>query len=278
VTPVPTTEIAPGVHLPRVGLGTARVEDAEIRGIVAEALGLGYRLIDTAAKYENEVGVGQGLADAGLPREEVFVTTKLRGADQGYRETREALRASLDRLQLGHVDLYLVHWPLPRLGRFVDTYRAMVEMREEGLTRAVGVSNFLPEHLRALEEAGLPTPAVNQVEFHPRLQQADVVAENTRRGITTEAWSPLGAGSGVLDDPAVVRIAREHGVSPARVVLRWDLQHEVVTIPKASRRERLAENLDVFSFELSPAEVAAIDALERGERVSGQDPATHEEF
>jgi diketogulonate reductase-like aldo/keto reductase len=275
---VPTTTIAPGVQMPRVGLGTARVDDATIRGIVAEALEVGYRLVDTAAKYENEVGVGQGIADAGLDRAELFVTTKLRGADQGYAEAKDALRASLDRLQLDHVDLYLIHWPLPRLGKFVDTYRAIVEMRDEGLTRAVGVSNFLPEHLAALADAGLPTPAVNQVEFHPRLQQGEVVAENARRGTTTEAWSPLGAGSGVLDDPALLRIAQVRGVTPAQVVLRWDLERGVVTIPKASSRERLQANLDVFSFELTPAEVAAIDALETGERTGDQDPATHEEF
>ena len=275
---VPTTLIAPGVEMPRVGVGTARVPVPEARRIVAEALGVGYRLVDTAAKYENEVGVGQGIADAGLAREDLFVTTKLRGTDQGHAEARKALRASLDRLQLDHVDLYLVHWPLPRLGRFVDSYRALVEMRDEGLTRAVGVSNFLPEHLRALADAGLPTPAVNQVEFHPWLQQADVVAENTRRGVTTEAWSPLGAGNGVLDDPVVLAIAADRGVSPAQVLLRWDLERGLVTIPMASTRERLVKNLDLFSFELTAAEVAAIDALERGERSTGQHPATHEEF
>ncbi|WP_432562060.1 aldo/keto reductase [Kineococcus sp. SYSU DK003] len=266
------------LDLPEIGLGTARNDDATTRRVVAEAIEVGYRLIDTAAKYENEVGVGQGIADAGLARDELFVTTKLRGADQGYEQARKALRASLDRLQLDHVDLYLIHWPLPRLGKFVDSYRAMVEMQAEGLTRHVGVSNFLPEHLQALADAGLPTPAVNQVEFHPRLQQADVVAENSRRGVVTEAWSPLGAGTGILEEPAIVSIADAHGVSPAQVVLRWDLQRGVVTIPKASSRERLVANLDVHGFELLPEQVAAIDALERGERTSGQDPAVHEEF
>ncbi|WP_432546242.1 aldo/keto reductase [Kineococcus sp. SYSU DK004] len=275
---VPVLDLPTGRPIPQLGLGTARTDDATARRVVAQAIELGYRLVDTAARYENEVGVGQGIADAGLPREELYVTTKLRGADQGYAPTRTALRASLERLGLDHVDLYLVHWPLPRLGLFAESYRAMVEMREEGLTRAVGVSNFLPEHLDVLHAEGLPVPAVNQVEFHPRLQQRGVLDDNARRGIVTQAWSPLGAGKGLLEEEPVRAAAQRHGVSPAQVVLRWDVQHGVVTIPKASSRERLAQNLDVFSFSLDDAEVAAIDALERGERVGGQDPALHEEF
>ncbi|KQS66897.1 aldo/keto reductase [Modestobacter sp. Leaf380] len=278
-TPTPTVRLDNGVEIPQLGLGTARVGDEEIRRIVREALAVGYRFVDTAAEYENEVGVGQGLRDAGLPRGEVFVSTKLRGADQGYAQAKQALTDSLRRLQLDHVDLYIVHWPLPRLDRYVESWQALQELAAEGLTRAVGVSNFLPEHLARLGEEASTVPAVNQIEVHPRLPQRELRAENDRRGIVTESWSPLANGGDLLTDDVVTGIAAEHGVTPAQVVLRWHVQQGLVTFPKASSVERLRENLDVFGFALGEDDLARMDTLATGERTDPrQDPATWEEF
>lgn len=276
---VPTVRLNNGVDIPQLGLGTARVDDEEIRRIVREALQIGYRFIDTAAKYENEVGVGQGLADVGLDRDDVFVSTKLRGSDQGYDSAKQALTDSLQRLGLEHVDLYLVHWPLPRLDRYLDSWRALQELAAEGLTRAIGVSNFLPEHLDRLAEQTSTIPAVNQIEIHPRLPQLAQRADDARRGIVTEAWSPLANGGDLLADDVVTGIADAHEVTPGQVVLRWHVQQGLVTFPKASSTERLRANLDVFGFELSEAEMSALAALETGERTDArQDPATWEEF
>ncbi|GAB7190883.1 aldo/keto reductase [Kineococcus sp. NUM-3379] len=275
---VPALRLNTGATIPRLGLGTARADDPTTRRTVARALELGYRLLDTASRYENERGVGQGIADSGLPREEVFVSTKLRGDDQGYTSAKEALHGSLERLGLDHVDLYLVHWPLPRLDRYVESWHAMEELRAEGLIRAIGVSNFLPEHLDRLERESGTVPAVNQVEMHPRLPQEAQLADDARRGIVTEAWSPLGAGNDLLEEPALVRTAERLGVTPAQVVLAWHLHRGVVTFPAAFEEDLLRQNLAALDVRLDDEALAAVASLESGERVSGQDPATFEEF
>jgi 2,5-diketo-D-gluconate reductase A len=271
-------ELANGTSMPRLGLGTARVGDAEIRRIVGTAIGLGYRLIDTAAKYENEVGVGQGIADSGMARDDLFVTTKLRGRDQGFATTKLALEASLDRLGLDHVDLFLIHWPLPRLDRYVDSWLAMKQLQAEGLTRAIGVSNFLPAHLDRLAADTGTVPAVNQIELHPHLPQRAQIADDKRRGIVTQSWSPLANAGALLKDPVLAEIAARHGRSPVQVILAWHLRQGLSVIPKASSEDRLRANLDVFDLELSSEDLAAIAGLETGVRVGGQDPSSHEEF
>ncbi len=276
-TAVPSITLNNGVGIPQLGLGTARNSDEEIRRIVVTALELGYRMIDTAAKYENEAGVGKGLADAGLDRDEVFVTTKLRGREQGFANTRVALESSLRRLGLDHVDLYLIHWPLPRLNQYVESWLAMEQLVIEGKTRAIGVSNFLPGHLDRLAAESSTVPAVNQIEVHPRLPQTAQIADDAARGIVTQSWSPLANGD-LLRHPALLAVAERHGRSPAQIVLAWHLRQGLVTFPKASHESRLRQNLDVFDFELSPEDLAAIATLDTGTRSSGQDPRTHEEF
>ncbi|WP_448639588.1 aldo/keto reductase [Geodermatophilus sp. URMC 63] len=278
MTAVPTVRLHNGVAIPQLGLGTARLPDEETRRVVGEALEVGYRFVDTAASYENERGVGRALAAAGLPREEVFVSTKLRGREQGFAEAKQALRSSLDRLGLDHVDLYLVHWPLPRLDRYVESWLAMEELLAEGLTRAVGVSNFLPEHLDRLAAASSTVPAVNQIECHPREPQLAQRADDARRGIVTESWSPLATGGELLASPVLAGIGARHGRTPAQVVLRWHVQQGLVTFPKASSRARLVENLDVFDFALTDEDLAGIATLADGTRVNGQYPDSWEEF
>jgi 2,5-diketo-D-gluconate reductase A len=277
MTAVPTVPLNNGVAIPQLGLGTARLPDEETRRIVREALEVGYRFVDTAASYENERGVGQGIADSGLPREEVFVSTKLRGHDQGYDSAKRALRASLDRLGLDSVDLYLIHWPLPRLDRYAESWRAMEELMAEGLTRAIGVSNFLPGHLDRLAAESSTVPAVNQIECHPREPQLEQRADDARRGIVTESWSPLANGE-LLRRPVLAEIGARHGRTPAQVVLRWHVQQGLVTFPKASSRDRLVENLDVFDFALTDEDLAGIATLADGTRVNGQYPDVWEEF
>ena len=230
----PTRALADGGGIPLLGLGTWPMDDTEAAVAVAGAIGLGYRLLDTAAKYGNEAGVGRGIRDSGVPREQLYVTTKLRGSEQGA-GTRDALRASLDRLGLDYVDLYLIHWPLPRLDRYVESYEVMLELRQEGLVRSVGVSNFLPEHLDRLP---VP-PAVNQIELSPTVARRALVAELDRRGIVPQAYSPLGRGR-ELADPVVTGLAERYGRTPAQVVLRWHVQQGYVAVPKSGDPGRQA--------------------------------------
>ena len=275
---IPTVTLNNGVDMPRLGLGTAGPGDEEIRRRVRDALGLGYRLLDTAARYGNEVGVGQGIADAGVPRDEVFVTTKLRGSDQGYDSTRKALDDSLNRLAVDYVDLYLIHWPLPRLDKYAESWRAMAEMLADGKIRAIGVSNFLPEHLDRLAAESAVVPAVNQIELHPWLPQREQRADDDRRGIVTESWSPLARGGDLLAEPVFAAIGDRYGKTPGQVILRWHVQLGLVPIPKSGNAERLRQNLEVFDFELTDSDLAEIDAVEAAQRGSGLDPRTHEEF
>ena len=255
-----------GREIPQVGLGVFQVPSEDTARVVSEALAAGYRHVDTASAYGNEREVGQGLRDAGLPRDEVWVTTKVWNNEHGRDATRAACKRSLQLLDLEHLDLYLIHWPAPAQDRYVETWEALIELRDEGLARSIGVSNFHAEHLDRVIEATGVTPAVNQIELHPRLAQAELRARHAELGIVTEAWSPLAKGGELLDDPIVREVAEAAGRTPAQVVLRWHIQLGNVVIPKSVRAERMRENLDVLDWELSREGMAAIDGLERGGR------------
>ncbi|WP_405746240.1 aldo/keto reductase [Streptomyces sp. NBC_01525] len=269
---VPTITLNNGVTMPQLGFGVWQVPDAEAAVAVGHALEAGYRSIDTAAIYGNEAGTGRALAASGIPRDELFVTTKLWNSEQGYDATLRAFDASLDKLGLEQVDLYLIHWPLPAKDTYIDTYRAFEKISAEGRARAIGVSNFLPAHLERLMGETSIVPAVNQIELHPYFPQADSRAVHARHGIATEAWSPLGQGKNLLAEPVLTEIAAKHGVTPAQVVLRWHLQLGNVVIPKSVTPSRIAANLDVFGFELDDADLAAVAGLDNGTRL-GPDPA-----
>ncbi|POH73029.1 aldo/keto reductase [Arthrobacter glacialis] len=268
---IPTLSLNNGVDMPQIGYGVFQVPDAETEQAVAAALAAGYRSIDTAAIYGNEEGVGRALAGSRLPREELFVTSKAWIADLGLEATLAAFDVSLAKLGLDYLDLYLIHWPAPATELYLESWKALEQLLAAGKVRAIGVSNFLPEHLEKIIALGGTVPAVNQIELHPALQQQDIAAFNTANGIATEAWSPLAQGA-VLSDPAVVAIAVAHGCTPAQVILRWHLQQGRVIIPKSVTPARIAENLDILGFELSAAEMGALDALERDGR-TGPHPA-----
>ncbi|MFE5910470.1 aldo/keto reductase [Streptomyces wedmorensis] len=262
---VPTVTLNNGVEIPQLGFGVFQVPDDETAAAVTAALETGYRSIDTAAVYGNETGVGRALAASGLPRDELFVTTKLWNADQGYDATLRAFDASLSKLGLDHVDLYLIHWPTPARDLYRESWRALERLAGEGRVRAAGVSNFQPGHLRRLTEEATLTPAVNQIELHPGLQQAELRAFHAEHGIVTEAWSPLAQGA-VLGERAIADLAARHGKSPAQVVLRWHLQLGNVVIPKSVTPARIRENFDVFDFALTDEEMRTVSALDRGMR------------
>jgi 2,5-diketo-D-gluconate reductase A len=269
---VPKIPLRGGGEIPQLGFGVFQVRRRETEAAVAEALAAGYRHIDTAAAYGNEAQVGEAIRASGLDRSEVFLTTKCWNDDQGYEEAKRALHASLQRLRLDFVDLYLIHWPVPTHDRYVETWRAFIELRDEGLARTIGVSNFLPGHLeRVIAESG-ETPAINQVELHPYFQQRELGGLHESLGIVTEAYSPLAQGL-VLGDPAIAAIAEAHSRTPGQVVIRWHLQTGNVVIPKSATPERIRENFEVFDFDLTRDEVETIDALDRGRRIA-PDPAT----
>lgn len=269
---VPPIILNNGVEMPQLGFGVWQVPDDEAEAAVTTALEAGYRSIDTAAIYGNEEGTGKAIAASGIAREELFVTTKLWNSDQGHDSTLRAFDASLEKLGLDHVDLYLIHWPLPSKGLAVDTYKAFEKILADGRAKSIGVSNFLPEHLERLLAETSVIPAVNQIELHPHLQQRASRAFHAEQGITTEAWSPLGQGKGLLEVPAIIAIAQKHGRTPAQVVLRWHIQLGNVVIPKSVTPSRIKENIDVFGFELDPEDMAAISALNEDRRL-GPDPA-----
>ncbi|MGD6747945.1 aldo/keto reductase [Streptomyces sp. BH106] len=268
----PEVTLNNGVTMPQLGFGVFQVPDDEAHAAVTSALDAGYRSIDTAALYENEKGTGRAIADYGLAREDVFVTTKLWNTEQGRDTALRAFDASLDRLGMDYVDLYLIHWPVPSRDKYVETWQAFEEILASGRARAIGVSNFLPEHLDRLAAETSVVPALNQIELHPRLQQSELRAYDAKHGIATEAWSPLGRGNGVLDDEIVTALARKYDRSPAQIVLRWHLQLGNVVIPKSVTPSRIRENIAVFDFELAADDMAALAGLETGERV-GPDPA-----
>ncbi|MEO6822679.1 MAG: aldo/keto reductase [Candidatus Nanopelagicales bacterium] len=275
---VPTKNLADGTTLPAVGLGTYPLKGPAATAAVLDALSAGYRLIDTAVNYRNETEVGEALARSGLAREEVMLTTKLPGRDHGYEQTLASFEGSRARLGVEVVDLYLIHWPNPSVDRYVDSCRAMVELRDQGRVRSIGVSNFTEAHLTRLgEEVGV-LPAVNQVELHPRFPQVGLSNFHAAQDILTESWNPLGRAGDVLAEPAVAAPARALGVTPAQVVLRWQVQLGSVPIPKSADPARQAQNLDVFGFELTDEQMGAITALGHPDgRLFGADPHHHEE-
>jgi diketogulonate reductase-like aldo/keto reductase len=269
---VPPIILNNGVEMPQLGFGVWQVPDDEAERAVATALETGYRSIDTAAIYGNEEGTGKAINTSGLPREEIFVTTKLWNGDQGYDSTLRAFDASLEKLGLDYLDLYLIHWPLPSRGKYVDSYKAFEKLYSEGRVKAIGVSNFLPEHLERLIQETSVIPAVNQIELHPHLQQRAARAFQADQGIRTEAWSPLGSGKGLLEVPAIVAIGQKHNRTPAQVVLRWHIQLGNIVIPKSVTPSRIKENIEVFDFSLDEEDLAAISALNEDRRL-GPDPA-----
>ncbi len=273
---VPHLKLNDGNIVPQLGFGVFQVPPEETAEAVTRALQTGYRSIDTAAMYGNEAGVGQAIRDSGLARDDVFVTTKLPNDDHGREATLQAFENSLAQLGFDHVDLYLIHWPIPARNLYVETWQTLTELKADGRTRSIGVSNFNPEHLERIIQATGVVPAVNQVELHPLLQQPEVRRYNEQHGILTEAWSPLAKGGELLQDPVIEGIASDVGRSPAQVVLRWHVQLGSIVIPKSVTPERIEENFRIFDFELSGEQMQAIAGLERGER-TGPDPRTFPE-
>ncbi|TJZ87700.1 aldo/keto reductase [Paracoccus hibiscisoli] len=266
----PMMTLNDGRTMPQLGTGIWQVEDAATPAVVAEALRIGYRLIDGAAAYKNEAGMGQGIRDSGVARDEIFVTSKLWNDAQGHDAALRAFDATMDRCGLDYLDLYLIHWPLPAMDAYVETWKALIRLRDEGRVRSIGVANFHEPHLRRLiDETGV-APVLNQIELHPSLVQAPLRAVNKQLGIVTQSWTPLGRGDS-FDAPAIRDAAARTGRTVAQVILRWHIQHGLSVIPKSERPERLAENFDVLDFTLTPEEMAAIDALDRGHR-TGPDP------
>ena len=271
-TEVPAITLHDGVEIPQLGFGVFQIPPEETQEKVEEALRVGYRHVDTAAAYRNEAGVGSAIAASGVRREDVFVTTKLWNSEQGYDSTLRAFEQSVERLGTGHVDLYLIHWPQPGRDLFLDTWRAFERIKEEGGTRSIGVSNFRIEDLERIEAEAEQRPTVNQIELHPRLQQAELRSWLAEHEIATEAWSPLAQGE-LLEDGTIETVAAHHDRTPAQVILRWHLQLGNVVIPKSSNPERIRQNFEVFDFELSEDDMAALERLDTGERI-GPDPGT----
>ena len=274
-TMIPLLTMNDGNRIPALGLGTWPMNE-EAPDAVRTALELGYRLIDTAARYENEEAVGRGIAESGVPRDEIVVTTKLRGQDQGYESALRAFETSRRKLGLDYVDLYLIHWPLPRVDKYVDSWRAVVKLRDEGVVRSIGVSNFTAAHLDRIVAETDVAPAVNQIELHPYFTQPELRAANAERTVLTQSWSPLARSAALLSEPVLEQIAARHDVETSQVVLRWHVQLGVLPIPKSASPVRQRSNLEVFGFELSESEMGQISALQRGRQ--GGDPDTHEEF
>ncbi|HET7356325.1 MAG TPA: aldo/keto reductase [Nocardioidaceae bacterium] len=268
---VPNLTLNNGIEIPQLGFGVFKVPAGHTKEVVLKALETGYRHIDTARLYGNEAEVGEAVRESGLDRDAVFVTTKVWNDDQGYDATMRAFDASMDRLGLDVLDLYLIHWPVPHQDLYLDTWRAMEKLYRDGRIRAIGVSNFNPDHLRRLVDETDVVPVLNQVELHPYLQQEEVRKTDDSLDVLTEAWGPIARGGELLSDPVVVRLADKHGKTPAQVVLRWHVQLGNVVIPKSVTPSRIEENFDVFSFELDDEDMTAVAELDRGER-TGPDP------
>lgn len=276
---IPTYDLNDGTTIPAIGFGTYPLRGEAGTTAILGALEAGYRLVDTAVNYDNEFEVGEAIRRSGLPRDEVLVASKIPGRHHAYDDAVASVRASVERLGLEHTDLHLIHWPNPSQGTYVEAWRALVQLRKDGLVRSIGVSNFTEEHLaRIIDDTGV-TPAVNQVELHPRFPQEHLREVHDRLGIRTEAWSPMGKRRAPLDEEAVTAAAEAHDVTPGQVILRWHVQLGSLPIPKSADPARQAQNLDVFGFELTDDEVAAISGLaEEDGRLFGGDPDTHEEM
>jgi 2,5-diketo-D-gluconate reductase A len=270
---VPSIALNDENTIPVLGLGVAELSNDETERAVSTALEIGYRLIDTAAVYGNEEAVGRAIAASGIPRAELFVTTKVANADQGFNAAQDAIKVSLDKLGLDYVDLYLVHWPMPQLGKYVDTFGGLIQARGDGYAKSIGVCNFTEEHVETVIDLTYVTPAVNQIELHPLLNQAELRAANAKHNVVTEAYSPLAVGR-LIDNPAITSIANEYGRSAAQVLIRWSIQLGNVVIPRSGNPERIADNFNVFDFELTEAHMEALNGLNDGTRVR-EDPLTY---
>jgi 2,5-diketo-D-gluconate reductase A len=270
---IPSVTLNDENTMPVIGLGVGELSDSETEQAVSAALEAGYRSIDTAAAYGNEAAVGRAIASSGVPRDELFVTTKLATSDQGFQSSQDAAKASLDRLGLDHVDLYLIHWPAGDHGKYIDSWGGLLSLQSAGLTKSIGVSNFHEEHLSNIIDLSFVTPVVNQIELHPLLNQAELRAVNESRGVTTEAYGPLGVGR-LLDNPTIVGVAQAHDKTPAQVLIRWSVQLGNIVIPRSSSPERIKSNLDVFDFELTDDEMTTLNGLDEGKRFR-PDPETY---
>ena len=263
----PLLKFNDGIYAPQLGFGVYQIDDAQATDAVSTALKVGYRSIDTAAFYKNEKGVGEAISQSGIPRSEIFLTTKLWNGDQGFDATLKAFDASMDKLNQDYLDLYLIHWPRPAKDQFVDTFKAFIRLRDEGRIKSIGVSNFQPKHLEKLiAETGV-VPVVNQIELHPDFAQVDVAGFNKSKGIVTEAWSPLGQGGDLLKNKIIKEVADAHGKTAAQVIIRWHLQLGHMVIPKSQTPSRIKENFDVFDFELSNDQLKKINGLDGGNRM-----------
>lgn len=270
---IPSITLNDGNSIPALGLGVGELSDADTERVVAAALEAGYRLIDTAAAYGNEAAVGRAIAASGVPREEIFVTTKLATSDQGFQASQDACKASVERLRLDYVDLYLIHWPAGDPDKYVNSWGGLMKRKEDGDTRSIGVCNFSAEDLSNIIDLSFFVPAINQIELHPLLNQSELRAVNAEHGIVTEAYSPLGIGN-LLDNTAIGAVAQAHGKTPAQVLIRWSIQLGNVVIPRSSSPERVKSNLEVFDFELTDDEMATLNGLDDGTRFR-PDPATY---
>lgn len=270
---IPTVTLNDGNTLPVIGLGVGELSEAETEQSVTAALEAGYRLIDTASAYGNEAAVGRAIASSGIPREEVFVTTKLATKDQGFQASQDAIKVSLERLGLEYVDLYLIHWPAGNPGKYVDSWGGLMKRKEEGDTRSIGVANFHAEDLSNVIDLSFFPPAINQIELHPLLNQAELRATNAEHGIVTEAYGPLGVGN-LLDNPTIGSVAQANGKTPAQVLIRWSIQLGNIVIPRSSSPERIKSNIEVFDFELSDDDMATLNGLNDGTRFR-PDPETY---
>lgn len=279
VAEVPTVSLNDGVEMPQLGLGTHQLKADEGASAIASALDSGYRLLDTAYNYENEGTVGAAIRRSGVDRTDVQVSSKLPGRYQHHAQAVQAVEESLYRAGLDYFDVYLIHWPNPQQGLYVEAWQALIELRERGLLRSIGVSNFLPEHIDRLSQETGVLPSVNQIEVHPWFPQEDVIGWNAERGIAVQAWSPVGRNSELKNSPVVTRIAAELGRSAVQVILRWHIQRGTIPLPKSANAQRQRENLGVFDFSLNQHQLEQIGTLAQPEgRLKGQDPAVYEEF